>query len=203
MAEIIVYATLADTDVIREWINADASVAWIVKTRESGMVYSWRASHTLDVIEEQDYAIWHIPSGALNIPSGTLNVPDIIVDDPFHGWVQTLDRSGVNSPWFGANLPGPFHFRFKESGAESPGSLGRSGFSWARDRYASIGQPASPAAKKWWAKLKRFIQASSIAIEWSATPSKTTAYVFPRAARAHSLHSMPYPHRASTGRRWR
>ena len=186
MAEIIVYATLKDTDVIREWINADDSVAWITKTQESGSTYSWVARHSVDAIEEQEYAIWHIPSGPLNIPSGSISIPDAIVADPFQGWTQTLSHSGATVPWFGANLPGPFQVRFKERGTEAPYSLGRSGFSWARDRYKAIGKPASPAARKWWAQLKRLIEAHSSAIEWSAAP-KTNAHIFPRAARAHSL----------------
>lgn len=187
MAEIIVYATLTDVDVIRDWINADASVAWIVKTRESGTTYCWEARQTLDAVAEQDYAIWHIASGPLNVPSDALDVPDIIVDNPFEGWEQTLDYSGATAPWFGSNLPGPFRFRFKESGTEGPFSLGRSGFSWARDRYKPIGKPAGPAAKKWWAKLARFIEANSIATDWPESSGKLYAYLFPRAARAHSL----------------
>jgi hypothetical protein len=187
MAEIIVYATSADVDVIRDWINADPSVAWIVKTRESGMDYCWEARQTLDAIAEQDYAIWHLPSGPLSLSSGSSDSPDILVTDPLQGWAQTLDHTGATAPRFAANLPGPFHFRFKESGTEEPGSLGRSEFSWARDRYKPIGQPASPAAKKWWAKLKRFIEANSIATEWPSPSGSVTAYLFPRAARAYSL----------------
>jgi len=186
MAELIIYATLADIDAVREWINADAGVAWIVKTRESGSSYSWVARHSIDTLEEQEYAIWHLASGPLNIPSGDLDVPDATIEDPFQGWTQTLDRSGATLPWFGANLPGPFQFRFKEAGTEAPYSLGRSGFTWAKDRYRLIGKPASPAAKKWWAKLKRFIEAHSITMEWCAS-SRVNAHVFPRAARAHSL----------------
>lgn len=187
MAEIIVYATLADVDAIRGWINADESVAWIVKTRESDMNYWWEARRTLDVIAEQDYAIWHMASGPLNVPSGSPDVPDIVVNDPFQGWAQTLDHPGATAPWFCANLPGPFHFRFKESGTEGRGSLGRSGFSWARDRYKPIGKPASPATRKWWAKLKRFIEANSMATELTAPGGEISAYVFPRAARDYSL----------------
>ena len=187
MAEIIVYATLADTDVLREWINADESVAWIVKTQELGSTCSWVARQSLDAMEEKEYAIWHIPSGPLNIPSGSTNVPDQIVADPFQGWTQTLDEPGATAPWFGENLPGPFRFRFKESGTEAPYSLGRSGFFWARDRYRPIGKPASPAARKWWAKLKRHIEANSIAMDWPSAPSEIVAHVFPRAARAQSL----------------
>jgi len=186
MAELIIYATMEDIDSVREWINADVSVAWIVKTQESGFTYSWVARSSIDAIKEQEYAIWHLAAGPLNIPSADLSIPDLTVDDPFQGWTQTLDRSGATSPWFGANLPGPFQFRFKATGTEAPYSLGRSGFFWAKDRFRAIGKPASPAAKKWWAKLKRFLQTNSIAIEWSASP-KINAHVFPRAARAHSL----------------
>jgi hypothetical protein len=148
MAELIVYASWADVEEIRRFVNEDPEVAWIVKADQSGCNYKWRACLQVESIAEQDYAIWHMRSGPLNIPSGSPNKRDKVVTDPFRGWNQVLDGESHTAPWFGGNLPGPYSFRFRESGGEKAGALGRSGFNWLLDRYKSIGMPAHPEAKR-------------------------------------------------------
>lgn len=181
MPNVIFYATRDDVCVLRDWINADADVAWIVKVSEANHRYRWQAVLEVEQIEEKEYSIWHIPSGPLNVPSGKLGVPDSIVVDPFAGWSQTLDCEGHTRPWFGANLPGPFYLRFREDGREALGSLGRSEFAWAANRYRSIGKPAHPGALKWWNRLRRFLQAHSTRQPWVEGRVTPVAYVFPQA----------------------
>ncbi|WP_329740850.1 hypothetical protein [Dyella sp. A6] len=182
----IIYATRRDAEAIRTWINDSADVAWIVKSDERGKVYKWRAVRCLETLEQQRYAIWHIQSGSLNIPSGHQDVPDQVVDDAFWGWTQSLDYEGATCPWFGANLPGPYHFTFAEDGCEASGNLARSEFSWAIDHYKSIGKSAHPEAKKWWRALIRFLDRSAEKIPLVESLSNRarvpTAYVFPQAA---------------------
>jgi hypothetical protein len=183
LAELILYATKKDGDAIRTWINTDADVAWIVKVDEIANTYRWRAVQALDVLEEQEYALWHLKSGPLNIPSGDPQVADAYVIDPFRGWTQKLDHAGATAPWFGANLPGPYTFRFAEAGREVPGSLARSGFFWLGDRFKSIGNPAHAEAKRWWRRLRRFLGKSAVRVPWpdQLGVSKRLAYVFPDA----------------------
>ncbi len=184
MSELIVYATSHDGELIRNWINDDEDVAWIIRTSQSGRQYAWRAQSRIDALLEQEYAIWHVKSGPLNIPSGKLGVPDAMVPDPFVGWQQTLDREDATAPWFGGNLPGPYLFRFRVSGKDAPNSLGRSGFYWALDRYKPIGKPAHPDAKRWWFRLKRFISRNATEIGWpDPTKGPFKAFVFPDAMR--------------------
>jgi hypothetical protein len=180
MSELIVYATHKDADAICAWINAETNIAWIVKVAQEGHSYQWRAVESIESISEQSYALWHIGSEPLNIPSGHRDVPDAIVANPFQGWSQTLETTRATAPWFGSALPGPYVFRFAESGRETSRSLGRSGFSWAMDRYKSIGKPAHPNAKRWWSRLRRFLAQSSTQIAWSSS-SAARAYVFPDA----------------------
>ena len=182
MANVIVYATARDGDLIKTWINRDPAVVWIIKISEHDRVYPWQAQRTIDVLLEQDYALWHPASGGLNIPSGSPDVPDTMVADPFAGWTQTLATPGETAPWFGANLPGPYRFSFHESGCEGPNSLGRSEFSWALDRYKAIGNPAHPAAKRWWfpAQAVRCFTRIRGALARSS-PSRYKAYIFPDA----------------------
>lgn len=181
MVNIIFYATKDDVQVIRDWINAEPEVAWIVKVNGVNRRYRWRAVFELEQIEEGEYSIWHVPSGPLNVPSGKLGVPDRIVANPFAGWSQTLASEGCTLPWFGANLPGPYCFRFRENGKEAAGSLGRSEFAWAANRFHAIGKPAHPQAVKWWNRLRRFLQVHSTKRPWVEGWPTPVAYVFPQA----------------------
>jgi hypothetical protein len=181
MAELIVYASWADVEEIRRFVNEDPEVAWIVKADQSGCNYKWRACLQVESIAGQDYAIWHMRSGPLNIPSGSPNKRDKVVTDPFRGWNQVLDGESHTAPWFGGNLPGPYSFRFRESGGEKAGALGRSGFNWLLDRYKSIGMPAHPEAKRWWQRLKRFLKQNATVTPWPNRSGRVTAYVFPDA----------------------
>jgi hypothetical protein len=183
MGNYMIYATKRDADVIRRWINNEAEVAWIIKTSEQDGSCSWRAINEIDVLEEQTYALWHTRSGSLNIWSGKPGIPDEVVADPFDGWTSKVEDSGATRPWFGGNLPGPYHFSFSDAGREAPGSLGRSDFTWDEDRYKAIGKPADPEAKRWWNKLIRFIKKSSTPIEWTVLNKGKSpiAYIFPDA----------------------
>lgn len=179
-AEIILYLTAADADCIREWINEETAVVWIVEAARAGRTYTWRAVDRLDSIRPQEYCIWHTAADKLTIPSGRHDLPDTEVLDPYRGWTQILERDDATSPWFGGNLPGPFTFSFSESGRSRPESLGRSGFHWAGDHYRSIGKPAHPEAKRWWEHLRRFIKSNSTSIPWpsGSENSKMRAYAF-------------------------
>src|SRR5262245_14158900 len=169
-AEIILYLTAADANRIREWVNEEPDVAWIVGAARTGCTYAWKAVDQLQKIEPQEYCIWHKTGQVLTIPPGRGDgVPvhgvDREIADPYLGWTQTLARDDETRPWFGSNLPGPYSFTFKEQGWTA-NALGRSGFNWAGDHYSAIGMPAHPAAKKWWARLKRFIGANSTPLPW-------------------------------------
>lgn len=186
MPNLIVYATRKDSESLRDWLNESAEVAWIVKIRELEKHYQWKAVNAIDTIHQQAYSLWHVESGPLSVPSGKQRQSVTVIDDPFHGWEQVLTEANATCPWFGDNLPGPYTFVFAEDGIEKPGNLARSEFSWLADRYKSIGKPAHPKAKRWWSKLKRYLERSTIQIPWVDTLSNVNtiprAYVFPDAA---------------------
>ena len=172
MSDLIFHATFADFELIRTWINDSPDVAWIVKSGEQQRRYKWKAQSRIDRVDAGDYALWHIASGPLNIPSGSLLIADAVVVDPFVGWEQDLARDGATSPWFGANLPGPYHVSFRQRGKEKPNALGRSDFLWALDRYKSIGKPAHPEAKAWWARLRKFLTKEAAEVRpWGSKPT--------------------------------
>ena len=183
MQNLIIYATKLDSHEIRQWINEEAEVTWIIKVDEKDGIHSWKAVNAIDTLAEQEYALWHIGSGPLNVPSGIRGAPGQIVSDPFAGWSEGKSGTDATRPWFGTNLPGPYHFKFMEAGCEAPGSLARSDMSWAQDRYKSIGKPAHPDAMRWWKKLHRFVGKSSVQIPLTSTAGgkSSSAYVFPDA----------------------
>jgi len=183
VGEITFYATRTDADRIRRWINAEDAVAWIVLDAREGTTYRWKAVDVIDTIEPQDYALWHKSSTRINIPARSLDVRDTIVLDPYQGWLQELEEEDETTPWFGDSLPGPYQLHFREEGREKPGSLARSGFFWLGDHFRMIGQGASPDARRWWNRLRRWVRKESTAIPWPFTQpaSRSRAYAFPDA----------------------
>lgn len=193
MAEIILYLTSCDSDVMRTWLNREPHIAWIVKAGQSGNEYRWRAVDSIEALQAGQYSLWHKAAGPLNIPSGAREVPDALVEDPYAGWTQLLDNDKAQQPWFGAGLPGPYSFTFKPEGRHTPGAIGRSGFHWLGDRYRAIGKPAAPAAKQWWNRLARFIGVQATGIPWPSPESsgRQKAYAFPDAW-TEILQGRPY-----------
>jgi hypothetical protein len=183
MPNIILYVTRADADEIRKWLNAERCIAWIVKREQHGHEYTWQAVDAIDEVLPQEYCLWHKQSGPLNIPSGSLAVPDERVRDPYAGWMQRLDTLDATRPWFGSNLPGPYHFTFRERSRRSPEALGRSEFSWLGDRYRNIGKAASAEASNWWRRLARFVRSSSktIPLPYPEGIGRHVAFAFPEA----------------------
>ena len=192
-ANIILYMTSKDSDLLRNWLNGEDSVAWIVSAGQSGFEYRWRAVDSLESLVPGAYYLWHKTSGPLNVPSGSLAVADAIVLDPYAGWTQRMHDADARSPWFGANLPGPCSLRFVPEGREAAGSIGRSEFAWPGDYYRCIGKPAQPAAKAWWRRLGRFVRSQSTRIPWPSpdVSSRSFAYAFPDAY-AEILRGRPY-----------
>lgn len=183
MSEIFIVATLSDAESIRTWINAEPDIAWLIKVGQDGRRYKWQAVAELAVLHEQRYALWHTKSGPLNIPSGSPSVADARVANPFQGWLQTLEDSSAQAPWFGGNLPGPYVLNLRPSGHDNEWPIGVSQFYWAADHFNLIGKGAHPEAKRWWARLRRFISKNSIQMPLPGpSPSRRLkAYVFPDA----------------------
>jgi len=178
MPETILYLTSRDADLLREWLNRETSVAWIVKARQSGCDYGWRAVDTIDALPGGHYCLWNKEAGPLNIPSGSPDVPDALVEDPYAGWNQHLDHENASAPWFGAGLPRSYWLRFKPDGREAQGAIGRSGVGWVGDRYRMIGKPAPLTARRWWNRLGRFVRSHSTAIPWPSPSANTRMWAY-------------------------
>lgn len=183
MSEIIIYITSNDAETIRKWLNSDEDIAWIVKVKQEGCTYWWKAVDKLEEIRSGEYCLWHKASSPLNIPSRSSTIKDEIITDPYNGWEQILDNENEETPWFGSAFPGPYSFKFKELGSESENSIGRSGFNFIGNYFSVIGKPAPKVTMKWWERLRRFVKKNSTGIPWPGEigSGKTGAYAFPDA----------------------
>ena len=183
MAEIILYITDSDARKIVSWLNAETSIAWIVKDSQRGRRYRWRAVNVLGEFSEGAYCLWKTDSGPLRIPSGAIEIEDKYVSDPFAGWSQDLNENAAQVPWFGAAAPETFEFVFRETGRSAENSIGRSGFHWIGNHFSAIGEGAPKESEKWWARLRRYIKKSSTGVSWPEPlgVGKTGAYAFPEA----------------------
>ncbi len=179
-SHILMYMTSSDAQHLREWINSEELVAWIVLDSRTGNNYNWRAVDRIETISPQEYSIWHKTNVPLVVPTGRMDCPDMKVTNPYSGWTQKVSSADYTHPWFGGEIPGPYSFRFSEKGKEAPNSIGRSEFNWAGDHYRSIGYSAHPDAKKWWQRLQRFIKKNSTAIPWPYPEGvgRSKAYAF-------------------------
>jgi hypothetical protein len=193
VSEIILYITAKDVEVLRDWLNREPCIAWIVKTGQSRFEYRWCATDVLESIHPGEYQLWHKETGPLNIPSGSPEVIDLVVSDPYAGWTQLLDREDATTPWFGGNVPGPYLFRFAPNGQEAPNSIGRSGFNWLGDYFRPVGSPAPKEAKLWWQRLGRFVRSRSTGIPWPSPESggRLLGYAFPDAY-SEIMQGRPY-----------
>ena len=180
---ILLYLTYNDADKLRQWINSEKSVAWIILHKRRGNKYTWKAVDKINVLEYEEYSIWYKDYNPFVIPSGGFFFSTIKVTDPYKGFTQRLDSKNYSTPWFGAELPGPYIFHFKEKGKEAPEAIGRSGFTWPGDYFKVIGKEANPDAKKWWVKLQRYIKKNATAIPWPYPEGskKTKAYALKEA----------------------
>ncbi len=185
MAEIILYVTAPDVELIRSWLNEEREVAWIILESRVGDRCRWKAVDELSRVEAECYALWHKLAGPLNVPSGDPTVPDAHVVDPFAGWIQRGVDPRTTTPFFGGNLPGPFTVTLRDKGRQDFNSLARSGFHWLGDYFRPIGKPAHPAAKAWWNRLRRFVKSRAASIPWPYPRSsgKRVAFAFPEAHR--------------------
>ena len=182
MPSLILYLTSADVDDLRDWINADPRLAWIVPQAAGEREASWRAFERVDALGDQRYAIWNSDDDRLGVPvaaGGTRLV------DPFIGWTAPQPDPTATAPWFGDALPGPYILAVRRSSREHAEGIGRSDLSWHANRFAGIGKPATSRAVAGWRRLVRFVKRSAVALPWpiNAPPSRFKAFAFPDAFR--------------------
>ena len=142
-----------DFTAILAYLNDHPDIAFIVADGPG----RWRAVRTLDRIDIDRIALWHIPSGPLPLPQSDHRQPDQPIQDPWRGWNELRAGADGRYPWFGPGHPGVFWLQHNPKGPGTSHGVGISLFEWIGDHYSVIGRPASPATEKFWTDLRRWL----------------------------------------------
>lgn len=154
-----------DTKVLIHWLNQQEEIAYLIPVARG----NWKAVTSVTNLQDGDYSLWHIPSGAL--PLWDSNSYDRIIENPWEGWTETLTGSSLSSPKSGINCPGIFSLTLntrhqpysqleRTKGSMLKGQLMQgknilsvSDFQWIGNRYRA----ASPQTQRWWKRLKYWV----------------------------------------------
>jgi hypothetical protein len=206
MAWLPFYALEKDIEFLNDWLNQEEEIAFLIS---QGKGY-WKAvkAHEIpfDIGNQKttfegtvfvtpnraEYALWHIPSGALPlITPKSKGKPrftkddwnDSIISDPWKGWQEEITGANSVIPYFGAGHPGVFHLEIKTSHADN--EIPMSNFGWIGNHYKIIGSAADKTTEKFWNKLRRMVKKVSSHIPRANNPqSKPEIYAFPQAYEA-------------------
>ena len=142
-----IYAKSDDFDLIREWLNTEDSIAFLVSCGPNqwvavSEVSEWMADKTV---------LWHIPSGPLPLLAADSSEKNGVVDDPWSSWTERRAGADPTKPYFGAGHPGVVVFNNRASNDK----IGLSSFEWIGNHYRIIGNAANPDTEKWWRRLGR------------------------------------------------
>jgi hypothetical protein len=181
MAWTPMYADEQDFQVIRDWLNNEEEIAYLVSNGEK----KWIAKATIETLTPEpvkQYLLWHIPSGPLPLLGETSQDPDGIIENSWEGWTEKRTGAHYGVPFFGS-IPGVIELTIKTIGREHTESIGLSSFGWIGNWYRIIGSPADSMTEKFWQKLKRWIKKQAIRIPRSGPLDgpKPEIWTFPSA----------------------
>lgn len=157
------YAVDDDFRVIVDWLNQDEEIAFIVSEGPT----RWKAVRQINFHHvPKDCSLWHVPAGQLPLVGS--GEEGRVVEDPFSGWEdprfqqrsQYADFVPSPSPYFGPGCPVVIDLSFRPKG-RLVDSVGLSNFGWIGGHYSSIGSPAPEEPRKWWDKLRRWMDKTS------------------------------------------
>ena len=150
------YANSDDFDEIREWLNSEESVGFLVSCGPK----KWVAVNKLDAWTSPRIALWHIPSGPLPLLAEEPSAEDGEIADPWSAWTERRTGADPTTPYFGAGHPGVIWFNLHSSN----GRIGLSSFEWIGNHYQIIGSAANPDTEKWWRRLGRRIKRDAVRV---------------------------------------
>jgi hypothetical protein len=153
-----IYMNQSDLQALLTWLNDENDIAFIISDGHK----KWKAVHTLEVLYNQRYCLWHSASGPL--PLLRKIFPDGKVQNPWKGWKEKLTGADSTCPYFGAGHPGVYWLNIKTTSNRDANTIGLSSFEWIGNRYRIIGNPAPTVTKKWWERLGRWVKKQAIQI---------------------------------------
>jgi hypothetical protein len=190
------YLTDTDVSLLRDWLNRDAEVAYLLPVGRPEHDHHWKAVAAVDDLPDGQYLLWHVPSGPLPLLARTEHEPDGLIDDPWQGWTERRPGANPALPYFGSH-PGIIELEIHRHGISfqgrgtqpidslprDAGIIGMSCFGWIGNRYRAIGYPAAGVTGRWWRRLRRWIAKHAVRVSRSDTRNipPDEIYAFPAA----------------------
>jgi hypothetical protein len=158
------YASSDDVLALRDWLNADSSVAFIIREENKRL----RAVPRVLGLPDGHHILWEVNSGPLPYYQrlrkwyGERAVVST-VPDPWSGWEEThVGANGV--PWFGVGYPGTMSLILRSQSRKTAGAIGVSYFNWDGNAGWSQGRRAAESTTEWWGKLRKWFNRVGIKI---------------------------------------
>ena len=158
MSWLPVYISKEDLKNVSSWLCDEPNIA-LIKSVEPG---KWQAFNDFSIETSGRYCLYHTECGPLPLISDSMLEEDGTIEDPFSGWQELKSGAEKDIPWFGPGHTAIFWFNVRQVEGDM---IGMSSFEWIGNHYSSIDGPAPDAAKKWWARLGRWIKKQSKRIQ--------------------------------------
>src|ERR1041385_6904422 len=89
-----------DVEILVDWLNNEADIAFIVPMGKPGWDKKWHAVRQVESLQDGQHMLWHIPSGPL--PMG-----DRLIEDLWSGWSEGRPGTDPEVPHI-FSFPGVF-----------------------------------------------------------------------------------------------
>lgn len=153
MGWIPLYATAEDLDAVRQWLNAEPEIVWLVADGPE----RWIARPSVEVLTQPLTTLWHVPAGPLPLELTNGKLPVTFVDDPWRGWRERHAAANPSTPYFGVFFTGAIWFHVQPWSTRIDGALGLSSFEWIGNHYRVLGHAAHPRTERWWQRMRRWV----------------------------------------------
>ncbi len=154
MAIIKMYLLNEDLKSLSEFLCAEKDIA-LIKSVGKGR---WQAFTDFEITESGRHCLFHSAAGPLPLLAGNHGDPDGVISNPFEGWQENRAGANPKQPYFGSGHTAIFWLNVR---LEDDGKVSMSYFEWIGNHYSILGRPAPDVAKKWWARLRRWVKKQS------------------------------------------
>ena len=179
MPYILFYADEKDFKTILRWLNEHSEIAFIVPDGP----HRWKAELAVSGLRRSYIALWHVPSGSLPLLHPPPSNKEDRIRDPWRGWKELFPGADRSCPYFGPGHPGIIWLNRQPRSSSVRGAVGMSGFEWIGSRYSRVGSPVSPATRRFWSHLQKWIEESATLIprKGRLTGPRREIWAFPSA----------------------
>jgi len=181
MPSIELYLDVPDLPLLESFLSKEEEIAFVLPSRDG----TFTCADSVSLQPNAAYTLWHIPSG--KIPAECLDDQGRIVKDPgriAHPGAIRLRLEACPGK-FQQLVPKPNGAGFDLKLFKDPSAIGRSGFAWWGNKFASCGKASHPSTEIWWRRLRRWVASHGRQVTWSgpilSPVSELKVWAFPSA----------------------